>query len=199
LRSRHIDFQAADLPGSGQAERACGSLRKHDELVNCGDVALEPGLANWVFTQIALPDPRSPWRPAMVERAASARRVLSRHPWALGLIESRRAPGPALLRHHEAVLACLRNDGFATHAFSAIDAYVYGFVLTELNSPFAPDEGAESFAREIQQLLPSDEYPYIVESLTQLVLGRDYAYADEFEFGPDLLLDSLERHRAGDA
>jgi AcrR family transcriptional regulator len=168
-----------------------------------GKDALLDGLANWVFTQIDLPDPQRPWRLAMVGRAGSARRVLSQHPWALGLIESRRAPGPALLRHHETVLACLRNNGFtpalAAHAFSAIDAYIYGFVLTELNLPFDADEGAENFAREIQQLLPVDEYPYLVESLTELVLGRDYAYADEFEFGLDLILDSLERHLPGEA
>jgi len=162
--------------------------------------ALIDGIANWVFTQVELPEPRAAWRPAMVERARSSRRVLSAHPWALGLIESRRVPGPALLRHHEAVLACLRNNGFtlalATHAFSALDAYVYGFVLTELNLPFEAGEGAESFVHEIQQFLPVEEYPYLVESITELVLGKDFAYADEFEFGLDLVLDSLDRHRA---
>jgi hypothetical protein len=167
-----------------------------------GKDALLDGLANWVFTQIELPDPHTPWRPAMVERAGSARRILSGHPWALGLIESRRAPGPALLRHHEAVLACLRTNGFtpalATHAFSAIDAYTYGFVLTELNLPFAAHEGAESYAKEIQQYLRVEEYPHLVESLTELVVGRDYAFADEFQFGLDLILDSLERHLSSD-
>jgi AcrR family transcriptional regulator len=166
-----------------------------------GKDALVDGLANWVFSEIELPDPKQPWRPAMVERAGSARRVLSQHPWALGLIESRRAPGLALLRHHESVVACLRNNGFtpalAAHAFSAIDAYVYGFVLTELNLPFDASEGAESFARELQQLLPIADYPHLVESLSELVVGRDYAYADEFEFGLELILDSLQRHLTG--
>lgn len=71
----------------------------------------------------------------MRERAVSSRAALSAHPWALGLVESRRNPGPALLRHHDTVLGCLRRGGFsvalAAHAFSVIDAYVYGFVLTE--------------------------------------------------------------------
>ena len=39
------------------------------------------------------------------------------------------------------------TDGFsaalATHAFSAIDAYVYGFALTETSLPFEPGDGAE--------------------------------------------------------
>ncbi|MCU7370161.1 TetR/AcrR family transcriptional regulator C-terminal domain-containing protein [Paucibacter sp. O1-1] len=156
------------------------------------------GLANWAFTQIELPDPQQPWRPAMSERAAPARRMLARHPWALGLIESRRAPGPALLRHHETVLACLRRNGFsvalAAHAFSVIDAYVYGFVLTELNLPFGAGESAEDFVTAIRELLPADKYPHLVEMIGEQVLGKDYAYSDEFAFGLELRLDGLERH-----
>ncbi|WP_433528134.1 TetR/AcrR family transcriptional regulator [Micromonospora sp. CA-263727] len=166
-----------------------------------GKDALLDGLANWIFTQIELPDPQRPWRPAMAERAESSRRALSRHPWALGLVESRRSPLPALLRHHETVLACLRRNGFpvtlASHAFSAIDAYVYGFVLTELNLPFEADGGADGFVDEIRHALPADEYPHLVEMITNQVVGRNYSYGDEFGFGLDLILDSLERHLAG--
>ncbi|PZG00183.1 TetR/AcrR family transcriptional regulator [Micromonospora endophytica] len=167
-----------------------------------GKDALLDGLADWIFTQIELPEPQRPWRQAMAERAESSRRVLSRHPWALGLIESRRSPGAALLRHHDTVLACLRRNGFsialASHAFSAIDAYVYGFVLTELNLPFDADEGAEGLVDEIRSALPAGEYPHLVEMITHQVLGRNYRYADEFGFGLDLILDSLERHRKSD-
>jgi len=163
-----------------------------------GKDALLDGLAGWIFTQIELPDPHDPWRRAMVDRAASARRALSQHPWALGLIESRRSPGVGLLRHHESVLACLRHNGFsvvlASHAFSAFDAYVFGFVLTELNLPMGADESVEDFVEEIRSMLPADEYPHLVEMITDQVVGQDYAYADEFEFGLDLIIDSLERH-----
>ena len=59
------------------------------------------------------------------DRAASARDALGRHLWAVSLMESLLTPGPATLRHHEAVIGCLRNAGFtielAAHAFSAID------------------------------------------------------------------------------
>lgn len=164
-----------------------------------GKEALLDGLANWVFTQIELPGPSVPWRRGMAERAASARAVLARHPWALGLVESRRAPLPALLHHHDAVLGCLRGNGFsialAAHAFSAIDAYVYGFVLTELNLPFDPGESAEDFVDQMRHALPADEYPHLVAMITEQVVGRDYRYGDEFAFGLDLVLDSVERHR----
>ncbi|WP_300008909.1 TetR/AcrR family transcriptional regulator [Pseudonocardia sp.] len=161
-----------------------------------GKDALLDGLADWVFSRIALPAPRDPWRQAMIDRAASARRALAAHPWALGLIESRRSPGPALLRHHESVLACLRHNGFpvalASHAFSVIDAYVYGFVLTELTLPFDAGETAEDFVSGIRRALPADVYPCLVEMITEQVVGRDYVFADEFAFGLDLILDGLD-------
>jgi AcrR family transcriptional regulator len=163
-----------------------------------GKDALIDALADWIFTQIRLPESSQPWRSAMAGRAASARDTLSQHPWALGLIESRRSPGPALLRHHNAVLGCLRHNGFpialAAHAFSALDAYVYGFVVTELNLPINSGETAEEFVDEIREMLPADTYPHLVEMITDQVVGKDYAYAGEFEFGLDLILDSLERH-----
>jgi len=157
------------------------------------------GLADWVFTGIELPSPDQPWRPAMSERAASSRGRLSAHPWALGLIESRRNPGPALLRHHDTVLGCLRSNGFsvelAAHAFSAIDAYVYGFVLTELNLPMESGEGADELVAEMG--LPADAYPHLAEMMTEQVMGKDYSYGDEFDFGLGLILDGLEDKLAG--
>ena len=165
-----------------------------------GKEALLDALADWVFSRIELPGPDEPWRRAMAERAASARDTLSRHPWSLTLVESRRSPGPALLRHHDSVLANLRRNGFpvvlASHAFSAIDAYVYGFVLTELNLPLDAGESTEQFVDEVKDLIPPKQYPYLVEMFTEQVVGGSYRYADEFAFGLDLVLDSLERHLA---
>jgi AcrR family transcriptional regulator len=160
-----------------------------------GKDALLDALADWIFTRIALPAPDDPWRPAMAARAASARTVLSAHPWALGLLESRRNPGPALLRHHDAVIGSLRRGGFsvalAAHAYSVIDAYVYGFVLTEVNLPFEADEGAEVFVASLG--LVAEEYPHLAEMIAEQVRGREYAYADEFGYGLDLILDGLEK------
>ena len=167
-----------------------------------GKDALMDGLADWVYTQIDLPGPQEPWRRAMTDRASSARRALSHHPWALGLIESRRAPGPNLLGHHNGVLACLRGNGFsiplASHAFSAIDAYVYGFVLTELNLPLDAGETIAEFVDEIQDALDAEQYPHLAAMIAEQVVGKDYAYADEFEFGLELILDSLKKHLAAE-
>jgi hypothetical protein len=102
------------------------------------------------------------------------------------------------MRHHDRVLGLLRNDGFdlvlAAHAYSALDAYIYGFVLTEVSLPFTPDTGPEAFAEGLD--LPAAEYPYLAEMMEQLVVGHDYDFGDEFDYGLDLLLDQLERRRA---
>ncbi|WP_331909871.1 TetR/AcrR family transcriptional regulator C-terminal domain-containing protein [Streptomyces sp.] len=79
---------------------------------------------------------------------------------------------------------------------SAIDSYVYGFVLTELNLPFDADTGVEEFVGEIQEQISPDAYPHLVELITEQVMHGDYSYADEFEYGLDLILDSVESRLA---
>ncbi len=156
--------------------------------------ALLDGLADWVFDRITTPSTDRGWRSEMQARAHSAREVLSAHPWGLGLIESRRSPGPATLRHHDAVLGCLRSAGFsvslAAHAFSVLDAYVFGFVLTEVNLPFEPGEAADEFVEGLA--LVAADHPHLAEMITEQVTGRAYSYGDEFDYGLDLILDGLE-------
>jgi AcrR family transcriptional regulator len=61
-------------------------------------------LVDAVFSEIVLPTSDMDWVDAMRARAISVREVLHRHPWALGLLDSRASPGPATLRHHDAVI-----------------------------------------------------------------------------------------------
>ena len=159
------------------------------------------GIVDLVFAEIELPGADDAWRPAMRQRAASARAALRRHPWATPLMQSRTNPGPATLRHHDAVIGALRTAGFSieltAHAFSLLDAYVYGFALQEAALPFdAPDEVPEVAAEMFAQF-PSEAYPHLAEFTTEHVLRPGYDYADEFEVGLDLILDGLDR-AAGD-
>ncbi len=159
--------------------------------------AILDGLVDLVFSEIALPAAEASWRTAMRERAISARAVLSRHPWATVLMESRTSPGPATLHHHDAVLGVLRGAGFsvplAAHAFSALDSYIYGFALQEVALPFDSPESAAAVAEAILEHLPADRYPHLRELTAEHVLQPGYAYAAEFEFGLDLILDGLDR------
>ena len=137
----------------------------------------------------------------MRHRAISARRVLARHPWATPLMESRTNPGPATLRHHDAVIGTLRRAGFSieltAHAYSLLDSYVYGFALEEASLPFNP-ETAPEITEAIVAQFPSDEYPYLAELATEHVLQPGYDYGNEFEFGIDLILDGLENRLHAD-
>jgi AcrR family transcriptional regulator len=155
------------------------------------------GMVDLVFGEIDLPRVETGWKTAMRQRAISARQVLSRHPWAIGLMESRRTPGPANLRHHDAVIGCLREAGFSValtaHAYSLLDSYVYGFALQEASLPFdTPQETAE-VAQAIMADFPADTYPHLTELAIQHVLQPGYDYGNEYEFGLDLILDGLER------
>ena len=157
------------------------------------------GMVDIVFREIDLPAPQTEWKAAMRGRAASARDALRRHPWAVGRMESRARPGPATLRHHDAVIGCLRAAGFTVeltaHAFSAIDSYLYGFAMQELNLPFnTPEETAEMAAAFLDRF-PAEEYPHLAELTLEHVLRPGYDYGDEFGYGLELVLDGLERAR----
>ena len=102
------------------------------------------GMVDLVFGEIVLPGAEVDWKPAMRDRAESARRTLKRHPWAINLMSTRTSPGPATLRHHNAVIGCLRQAGFSVpmtaHAFSLLDSYIYGFALQEATLPLGETE-----------------------------------------------------------
>ncbi|MEV6331052.1 TetR/AcrR family transcriptional regulator C-terminal domain-containing protein [Streptomyces sp. NPDC051909] len=155
------------------------------------------GMVDAVFGEIDLPqrDADTGWKTAMRDRAHSARAALLRHPWAVGLMDSRAQPGPATLRHHDAVLGALRAGGFSVrmtaHAVSLIDSYVYGFVLQELSLPFNGEAESAEVAGAIVRAMPADAYPHLAELATEHVLKPGYAYADEFAYGLTLILDAL--------
>ncbi len=115
-------------------------------------------------------------------------------------MESRPAPGPATLRHHDAVIGCLRGAGFtielAAHAYSAIDSYLYGFAMQELSLPFTTPEETAAMAVTFLDHFPAQEYPHLAELTTGHVLQPGYDYGREFEFGLNLILDGLERAHA---
>ena len=150
-----------------------------------------------VFGEIDLPTVDGDWRSEVHLRATSARHVLRRHSWAIGLLESRTSPGPATLRHHAAMIGTLRGAGFSiemtAHAYALIDSYVYGFALQEAALPF---EGSDDVATVVEPLIEqfsTTEYPHLVELATEHVLRPGYDFGDEFDFGLTLILDGLAR------
>lgn len=195
--ARLADEEGIDALSMRRLGQALGveamSLYKHV----AGKEAILEGLVDLVVAEIALPLPGEPWRPAMRRRAISAYQVLSRHRWATMLLLSRANVGPAMLRYVDATIGCLREAGFpyalADHAWNAIDNYVYGFTLQQLNFPFQPDEYADRAQGFLPQL-PPEQFPYL-RAMSLQVINGEHNGLHELSFGLDLLLDGLERVR----
>lgn len=154
-------------------------------------------IVDFVFSQIELPSADGDWRAELRRRATSARNVLRQHRWAIGLMESRTTPGPATLRHHDAVIATLRAAGFSqtltAHAYALIDSYTYGFALQEAALPFEGPDTVAPVAESIMKQFAAGDYPHLVEMATGYYFKTSYDFADEFGFGLELILDGLAR------
>jgi AcrR family transcriptional regulator len=154
------------------------------------------GMVELIVGQIEIPDPGADWREAMRRRAISERKVLSRHSWAIGLLEAGAATGPNTLRYRDAILGNLGSAGFsmenAAHAFWLLDCYVYGQVIQEVSFSTS-DEMTDTAASTLDQTTIS-EYPHLA-AMYEHALIFGFTFDGEFEFGLDLILDGLERHR----
>jgi AcrR family transcriptional regulator len=150
-----------------------------------------------VFAEMYPPVIGGKWKTELRRRAISAREALRRHPWAVGLMETRVSPGPASAKHHNATMGCLREASFpfreAVHAYNLLDSYTYGFALQEQTIPFeTPEESSEMAKVTVGDR--GTEFPYLAEVVVELG-KRGYDYTEEFEFGLDFILDGLERFR----
>ena len=171
-----------------------------------GKDALRDGMVDIVFGEIELPASDGDWRAAMRRRAISTREALRRHPWAVGLMESTKTPGPADLRLHDAVLRCLREAGFtvdlAVQAYSVQDAYIYGYALQERGMAYpTQQEFAKTASQRVQHMEATIEdvaraYPYLAEVVGGHVAQRGHDFSEAFEFGLGIILDGLESLRA---
>ena len=153
------------------------------------------GLIDIVAAEIELPSRTDGWRPAIRQRAHNTRAVLRRHPWAVALMASRTTPGPATLRLLDAGIACFREGGFsvrsAAHAISAVDSYVHGFVLQEVNLPFHDESELAAMTGAMMDEFPSADFPYLFELTVEHVLQPGYSYGDEFDVGLEVVLDGV--------
>jgi hypothetical protein len=152
------------------------------------------GIVELVVGEMEIPEEGTGWKEAMRRRAVSAREVLGRHSWAIGLLESRGLRGPVALRYVDAILGNLRAAGFsvedAAHAFWILDSYVYGHVIQETSleprdadpTGVPPDPDAEDF--------PPAAYPHLAE-VSEHAVRSGFDVDDEFAFGLELILDAL--------
>ena len=159
------------------------------------------GMVDAVFAEFHAPEVGGAWREEMRARHHSARAVLKKHPWAVGMMDSRRNAGYETLRHHDAVLGCLREAGFSLaltgHAFAVLDAHLYGFLVQELSLAFDGEQDLAELGEQILTALPEGQLPYFREFTLEHALQPGYAFGDEFEVGLELLLDGLAARLEG--
>jgi AcrR family transcriptional regulator len=179
-------------------ELGAGTMALYRHVDNKED--LLDGMIDVVFGEVVFTRD-SDWSSAMRQRASSMREALVRHPWAIGLMESRRRAGPENLRYHEDTMACLREDaGFsfpmAVHAFSVMDSYIYGFAQLEQGLPTDVPAEAEVRRDAVVDAVPdyAEKYPYLAQIPVELQ-KLDYDYAQEFGFGLYVILEAIERMR----
>ena len=205
LRRDRVLRAAMALADSGGLETL--TMRKLGQELEVGPMALYrhvankddmvDGIVDLVYAEMDLPPIGADWKTAMRVRAISLRDALLRHRWAIGLMESRTSPGPANLQHHDAVIGSLRAGGFdmasVAHAYSLLDAYIYGFALTKMNLPFESTDDIVELSQTMLQPFPLNAYPNLADFITDHAMQPGYDFADEFEYGLDLILDGIER------
>jgi AcrR family transcriptional regulator len=146
-----------------------------------------------------LADPAE-WKAATRRRILAAREVMLRHRWAPKVLETRKDMPAVTLRYVDGLLALMFAGGvsadLAHHAMHALGSRMFGFTQELYEED--DDVPAETVALMAQQM--SAEYPNLGEMLKVVTHDADttLGWCDdqfEFEFGLDLLLDGLERHR----
>ncbi|WP_353808907.1 TetR/AcrR family transcriptional regulator [Agromyces sp. SYSU T00194] len=161
--------------------------------------ALLDGLIALVFDEVdaetgghEVPDVDPDWKASLRTRILAARRVMLRHPWAPGLMQSRVFPGAAMAGHADAVVGTLRSGGFSYdlihHAMHALGSRMFGFSQELVTDDGDAEEAAAMAART----------PHLVAMLAEVAHDDPDSTigwcddATEFGFALDLLLDGLE-------
>ncbi len=161
-----------------------------------GKEALLDAMVDAVFGEMHLPVVGADWRAELRARSVSGRAVLLRHRWAVGLMDSRRTPGPESLRHHDAVLGCLLSQGFSLTqtgtAFALLDAHLYGFLVQEVSLPFEGEADLAALGAELLGPEVRAAYPHFTAYAVDRAMQPGFAFGDEFEVGLDLVLGALE-------
>jgi hypothetical protein len=155
------------------------------------------GMVDVVFVEFHCPAAGSDWVTQMRERSRSGRRAMTAHPWAIGLMDSRRNAGLEALRHHDTVIGCLREAGFSlaltAHAFALLDAHLYGFVVQEQSMAFEGGQALAELSATMLDRLLEGELTHLREFALGHALLPGYDFGDEFDHGLDLILDGLAR------
>lgn len=159
------------------------------------------GMVDHVVSQIEMQPGGDDWKVGMRRQIMAARQVMARHPWAIGVLETRKTISPAVLRYFDTVGGLFRQGGFSVdlmhHAMHALGSRVLGFTQELFDDSDAGEEGMDEAS--LQQLKTG--FPNIAAIVEQIqhqeetIVGSGCDDDIEFRFALDILLDGLERKR----
>lgn len=153
------------------------------------------GILDIVVNEMKPASAEGDWKRAIRSSAISAHQVLLRHPWACTLMMSPARVRPARLAYMEALLGRLRQAGLSAettdHAYHALDSHIIGFTLWHTGYSTAIRASAADLEPILRGFLV--DYPYLAEHAAQHDRERRPDEEGDFEFGLDLILNSLER------
>jgi len=160
------------------------------------------GLRDVILGEIPMAAPQPDWRAAIRRQTLGAREVMRRHPWAPRLLEDR-AQGASIIAYVDGILGIFHAGGLsialAHHALHVLGSRVVGFtqdLFEDAGDPEADPGAAAAFARSIAGIHPHVARLAVAVSHEGGLGGCDSD--EEFLFGLDLLLDGLDRVRAGE-
>ncbi|MEV0717149.1 TetR/AcrR family transcriptional regulator C-terminal domain-containing protein [Asanoa sp. NPDC050611] len=164
--------------------------------------ALLDGVLDTVLAQVtqASAEPGGDWRSRLRQQFLAARRVMLRHPWAPGLLTTRRAIPAVAFGYYDGIVGTLVDAGFSHHlahrAIHAFGSLPFGFAQEVFNPAVADDGAAEADLAAMAATLPNltAMVAHEMHDATDPTLGWCDSQV-EFEFTVDLLLDGLERLR----
>ena len=156
------------------------------------------GMVEVVIREVPSPAETDDWKPLLRGTILEARGALLRHPWAPGVIETRAAPGPSMLKHYDRVMGILRQGDFSLetthHALHLLGSRLLGFTRELFDD--SPDLAPEAAAALAEQLAPT--HPYVAEMAVAATHDGGLGGCDtnlEFAWSLDVMLDGLERLR----
>ena len=190
-----VDEQGIDALSMRKLGQSLGyeAMSLYNHVANKDD--LLDGILDLVLAEMEPPDPDG-GLPAIRASALSAHEALKRHAWAANMLMSAGRIRPARIQYMEALLASLRGAGLSAettyHAYHVLDAHIIGFSLWASTHGKMP-EHIEDVRGFVDQMVPAATYPNLHEHALQHLDKGPLHDVSAFEYGLDLLLESLER------
>jgi AcrR family transcriptional regulator len=192
-----VDAHGIDALSMRKLGQALGyeAMSLYNHVANKDDV-LE-GILDLVLAEME-PPAQDGGLAAIRASSLSAHAALQRHPWAAALLTASGSIRPARLAFMDGLLGALRDTGFSAettyHAYHVIGAHIIGFSLWQTAHGSIPDD-LEDVTGFIDRMVPPATYPYLHEHAVQHLEDGPHQDVPAFEYGLDLLLESLERLR----